>query len=69
MRYHMLTIATYLDAAPHLAKRVVVNTKDKVVEHKSELACIGGTAVAVGLTARVAGFKAGYEFAKSNTSS
>ena len=51
------------------ANRVVNATQDTIElakDNQSELACIGGTAVVVGLAARVNGFRAGYAYAQSN---
>lgn len=63
-RFHVAVI--YAEAYAHRAIQTAANTKEKAIEHKSELACIGGTAVVVGLAARVHGFKAGYEFATNS---
>jgi short-subunit dehydrogenase len=38
----------------------------QIRDHQSEIICIGSTAAIVYVPARVAGFHAGYEFAKSN---
>lgn len=66
MRNHLFTAHFYAHVYAHRAKNAAVRTKDKVIEHKSEMACIGGTAIVVGIAARVNGFQAGYEFAQNN---
>ena len=66
MRNHIAIAELYANLYKDRAKKVVVNTKKKAVENKSELTCIAVTTVVVGLTARVAGFKAGYAFANGN---
>lgn len=63
MRTHLFYANLYARHYAAIAQQAVVNTKDKVIDHKSHLACIGGTAVVVGVAARVHGFQAGYEFA------
>lgn len=55
----------YATAYAIRAKEAIADTTTKAIEHKSELTCIAGTAVVVGLAARVSGFKAGYEFAQN----
>lgn len=55
----------YTQLAAHRAKQALVNTKDAAIDHKSELTCVAATTVVVGLTARVVGFRAGYEFANN----
>lgn len=47
--------------------QVANETKQKVVDNKSELTHIAATSAVVYLASRTAGFKAGYKFAK-NTS-
>jgi hypothetical protein len=66
MKDRLFIAALYIDAAPHLARKAVVDTKDKVIENKYEIARLGATALVVGVAARVAGFKAGYEFAQQS---
>ena len=66
MRNRIAIAELYANLYKDRAKKVVVNTKKKAVENKSELTCIAVTTVVVGLTARVAGFKAGYAFATNN---
>jgi hypothetical protein len=56
----------YAKLAKYHATQAAINVKDAAVDHKSELTCIAGTAAVVGLAARVNGFQAGYEFAKSS---
>ena len=51
------------------AKTAAKQTATFTTDHKSELKTAGATAVVIGLTARVAGFKAGYAFAKNGTPS
>jgi hypothetical protein len=53
----------YAQLAKYHAKQAATAVKDVAVDHKSELTCIAGTTVVVGLAARINGFKAGYEFA------
>lgn len=48
----------------HGAQEVVVDAKNEIIEHKSEVACAVVTGFVVGVTARVFGFKAGYKYAK-----
>ena len=66
MRNHLAIAGVYATLYKYHAKKAVVNTKEKAVENKSELTCIAVTTVVVGLTARVAGFKAGYAYATDN---
>lgn len=66
MRNHIAYAALYANLYAHRAQQAVVNTKDKAVENKQEIARLAGTAVVVGVAARVAGFRAGYEFAQSH---
>ena len=63
MRNPIFAARFYTHAYSHRAKQAITNTKERAVEHKSELTCIAATAVVVGLAARVSGFKAGYTFA------
>lgn len=57
----------YAFAAKEYATQAATAVKTYAVDHQSELTCVAATTVVVGLAARVAGFKAGYEFAKSPT--
>lgn len=66
MRDHFVIATIYVQHYAQCAKQVVVNTKDQAVENKREIAILTGTAVVVGVAARVAGFKAGYKFAQNN---
>ena len=66
MRNRIVIAALYAEACKYHVARVATEAKEIVVEHKSELACIVAASTAVGLAARVAGFKAGYEFAKTS---
>lgn len=70
MRNHVRLYALYANLYTRkTAQRVATAAGDVAIQaqdHKSELACVGVTTVVVGLAARVAGFKAGYEFAQSN---
>ena len=66
MRNRIIIAALYADAYQHRAKQAAIATTYKIVEYKSELTCIAGTAAVVGVVARVAGFKAGYKFAKTS---
>lgn len=66
MRNHLFVATLYASAYKHRAMKAAAHTKDQIVEHKSELACIAVTTVVVGVVARVAGFQAGYEFATTN---
>jgi hypothetical protein len=63
MRNALFTAQLYTVIGAHRAKCAIVNTKNVIIDHKSELACVGATAVVVGTAARVQGFRAGYEFA------
>lgn len=69
MRERLCIAALYADRyARTAAKAVAVSTKtaaQAAQDRKSELACVAGTAVVVGLVARVDGFKAGYELANN----
>lgn len=65
MRKPLAYAAIYTHLAKYHATQAVTKTKVKAIENKSELTCIAATTVVVGLTARAAGFKAGYEFAKT----
>lgn len=66
MRNRIVIARVYAEAYKYHAARVATEVKEIVVEHKSELACIVAASTVVGLAARVAGFKAGYAFAKTN---
>jgi hypothetical protein len=65
------TAKLYANAYSHRAAETATtaykHTKEFTSDHKSELTTAGATAVVVGLAARVAGFKAGYAFAKNGT--
>jgi hypothetical protein len=67
MRDRLCITAIYAQHYAHNAKQAVINTKDLAVENRNEIARIAGTAVVVGVAARVNGFKAGYKFAQSNS--
>lgn len=65
-----LTIAKlYANAYGHRAAQTVKNNADKAVEvvseNKKELTILTATSSVVYLASRVAGFKAGYAFAKT----
>lgn len=66
MPNRMFIATVYANAYAHRAKQAVVNTKEKAIENKQEIARLAGTAVVVGVAARVAGFKAGYAFANNS---
>lgn len=66
MRNRIVYATLYANLYAHRAKQAAVNTKDKAIENKQEIARLAGTAVVVGVAARVAGFKAGYEFAQND---
>lgn len=66
MRYQLFVAKYTALALKDRAVRSITDTKKKVVEHKSEIKCIAATSVVVGLTARAAGFQAGYEFAQNS---
>lgn len=67
MRNRLAIAVIYAEAYTRLAAKHTVNAAQAAAQsaqdHKSELACIGGTAVVVGIAARANGFQAGYEFA------
>lgn len=66
MRNRMFTAHFYAHLYANRAKNAAVRTKDKVIENKSELACIAVTSAVIGVAARASGFQAGYEFAQNN---
>jgi hypothetical protein len=66
MRNQLVYANLYAHLYAHRAKQAAINTKEYALAHQSELKCIGATSVVVGLAARAAGFKAGYEFAKTS---
>lgn len=63
MRTNLAYANIVVNIYAHRAKQKALNVKEYAIEHKSELTCIAATTVVVGLTARVSGFHAGYEFA------
>ena len=65
MRKQFAYANLYAHLAKHHAAKAITTVKVSAVDHKSELTCIAGTTVVVGLVARINGFKAGYEFAKT----
>jgi len=67
MRNPVLTAALYTDLCARNTKQAVVNTKDKIIENKAELARLGVTTVVVSVAARACGFRAGYKFAMNQT--
>lgn len=66
MRDRLYITALYAQLYAHKTKKAAINTKNNAIEHRAEIARLAGTAVVVGVAARVNGFKAGYEFAQSN---
>lgn len=66
MRNHLFNAAVYTSIVAHSAKNAARNTKQKVIENKSQMAVLAGTATVVGIASRAHGFRAGYEFATQN---
>jgi hypothetical protein len=62
-----IVASAYSHRLAETAKTTAKQTATFTSDHKSELKTAGATAVIVGLTARVFGFKAGYAFAKNGT--
>jgi hypothetical protein len=67
MRDRIAYTALYAQLYARKAQQAAISAKDSAVENRNEIARLAGTAVVVGVAARVNGFKAGYEFAKNST--
>jgi hypothetical protein len=65
MRNRLFITTVYANLYAHKTKQAIINTKDNAIEHRAEIARLAGTAVVVGVAARVNGFKAGYAFANN----
>lgn len=65
MRNRIVIAAMYTEAYIRRVDRAAVNTKNQMVEHKSEMITAAVTTVVVGTVAHVVGFRAGYEFANA----